>query len=101
MRQARSPPWSSSRSCSSSCGSAAWSSPAAIALVTVIAAREVFALLTGSGTPPSRGSMALALTVILDAAFPEVLEGSGLLLVAVGIVPVAVAASRSRIRATA
>ena len=36
--------------------------------------------------------MALALTVILDAAFPEVLEGSGLLLVAVGIVLVAVAA---------
>ena len=66
---------------------------AAIALVTVIAAREVFALLTGSGhaTFPWLG-MALALTIILDAAFPEVLEGSGLLLVAVGIVLVAAAA---------
>jgi phosphatidate cytidylyltransferase len=65
----------------------------AIAAVTVLAAREVFALLTGSGhaTFPWLG-MALALTVILDAAFPQVLEGSGLLLVAIGIILVAVAA---------
>jgi phosphatidate cytidylyltransferase len=65
----------------------------AIAAVTVLAAREVFALLTGSGhaTFPWLG-MALALTVVLDAAFPKVLEGSGLLLVAIGIILVAVAA---------
>ena len=65
----------------------------AIAAITVLAAREVFALLTGSGhaTFPWLG-MALALTVILDAAFPEVLEGSGLLLVAIGVILVAVAA---------
>jgi phosphatidate cytidylyltransferase len=64
----------------------------AIAAITVLAAREVFALLTGSGhaTFPWLGA-ALALTVILDAAFPEVLEGSGLLLVAIGIILVAVA----------
>ena len=64
----------------------------AIAAITVLAAREVFALLTGSGhaTFPWLGT-ALALTVILDAAFPEVLEGSGLLLVAIGIILVAVA----------
>jgi phosphatidate cytidylyltransferase len=66
---------------------------AAIAIVTLLAAREVFDLLTKSGhaTFPWLG-MALALTVILDAAFPAVLEGSGLLLVAIGIVLVAVAA---------
>ena len=33
----------------------------------------------------------LALVVVLDAAFPKVLEGSGLLLVAIGIVLAAVA----------
>ena len=66
---------------------------AAIALVTVLAAREVFTLLGGAGYPtlPLLGT-ALALTVILDATFPEVLEGSGLLLSAVGIVLVSVAA---------
>lgn len=65
----------------------------AVAAITVLAAREVFALLTGSGhaTFPWLG-MALALTVILDATFPEVLEGSGLLLIAIGVVLVAVAA---------
>ena len=39
---------------------------------------------------PALGTV-LALVVVLDAAFPEVLEGSGLLLVAIGIVLVAVA----------
>jgi phosphatidate cytidylyltransferase len=65
---------------------------AAVALVTVLAARETFALLRGAGYPalPVLGTV-LALTIILDAAFPGVLEGSGLLLVAVGIVLVAVA----------
>lgn len=66
---------------------------AAVALVTVLAAREVFDLLRRAGQPglPLLGAV-VALTVILDAAFPGVLEGSGLLLIAVGIVLVAVAA---------
>jgi phosphatidate cytidylyltransferase len=65
---------------------------AAVAIVTVLAARETFALLRSAGYPalPVLGTV-LALTIILDAAFPGVLEGSGLLLVAVGIVLVAVA----------
>ena len=64
----------------------------AIAVVTVVAAREAFALLRTAGHPtlPLLGT-ALALTVILDAAFPRVLEGSGLLLLAIGIVLVSVA----------
>jgi phosphatidate cytidylyltransferase len=65
---------------------------AAVAVVTVLAAREAFSLLRTAGYPtlPLLGTV-LALTVILDAAFPDVLEGSGLLLLAVGIVLVAVA----------
>jgi phosphatidate cytidylyltransferase len=65
---------------------------AAIAVVTVLAAREAFTLLRTAGHPvlPLLGTV-LALTVILDAAFPRVLEGSGLLLLAVGIVLVSVA----------
>jgi phosphatidate cytidylyltransferase len=65
----------------------------AIALITVLAAREVYALLRSAGHPafPALGAV-LALTVILDAAFPAVLEGSGLLLIAIGLVLVAVAA---------
>lgn len=65
----------------------------AIALITVLAAREVYALLRSAGHPafPVLGAV-LALTVILDAAFPAVLEGSGLLLIAIGLVLVAVAA---------
>jgi phosphatidate cytidylyltransferase len=66
---------------------------AAVALVVALAGRETFALLKGAGqrTLPALGT-ALALAVVLDAAFPKVLEGSGLLLVAVGIVLIAVAA---------
>jgi phosphatidate cytidylyltransferase len=66
---------------------------AAVAVVTVFAAREGFKLLTDAGFPtlPLLGTM-LALTVVADAAFPGVLEGSGMLLMAVGIVLVAVAA---------
>ncbi len=66
---------------------------AGVAVVTALAAREVFVLLKGAGQRPLLAlGTALALAVILDAAFPEVLEGSGLLLVAVGIVLVAIAA---------
>ena len=59
----------------------------AIALITLLAVREVFALLRAAGHPalPALGAV-LALTVILDAVFPGVLEGSGLLLIAVGVV---------------
>jgi len=66
---------------------------AAVAVATMFAAREGFKLLADAGFPtlPLLGT-ALALTVVADATFPGVLEGSGLLLVAVGIVLVAVAA---------
>jgi len=65
---------------------------AAIALVTALAAVEVFRLLKGAGYAPFAAlGTALALVVVVDAAFPEVLEGSGLLLVAIGVVLVAVA----------
>jgi phosphatidate cytidylyltransferase len=65
---------------------------AAIAVVTAVAAVEVFRLLKGAGYGPFAPlGIALALAVVLDAAFPEVLEGSGLLLAAVGIVLIAVA----------
>jgi phosphatidate cytidylyltransferase len=66
---------------------------AAIAIVTVLAGLEVFRLLRTAGyaTQAALGT-ALALAIVLDAAFPTVLEGSGLLLGAVGIVLVAVAA---------
>jgi len=65
----------------------------AIALITVLASREAFALLRASGLPTVSllGTM-LALVVVLDAAFPDVLDGSGLLLFGIGIILVAVAA---------
>jgi phosphatidate cytidylyltransferase len=65
----------------------------AIAAITLLAAREVFALLRTAGQPAlSVLGAALAASVILDAAFPDVLEGSGLLLIAIGVVLTAVAA---------
>ncbi len=65
---------------------------AAVALATALAAIEVFRLLKSAGYPPLPAlGTALALAVVLDAAFPGLLEGSGLLLGAVGIVLVAVA----------
>ena len=60
---------------------------AAVALITALAAIEVFRLLKRAGYGPFAAlGTALALVVVLDAAFPRVLEGSGLLLVAVGMV---------------
>jgi len=65
----------------------------AVALVTGLAAVEVFRLLKAAGYPPLPAlGTAVALTVVVDAAFPGLLEGSGLLLGAVGMVLVAVAA---------
>lgn len=65
---------------------------AAVAIVTVLAALEVFRLLRAAGYPPLPAlGTALALAVVLDAAVPGVLEGSGLLLGAIGIVLVAIA----------
>ncbi len=65
---------------------------AAVALVTAIAAIEVFRLLKSAGYAPFAAlGTALALTIVLDAAIPELLEGSGLLLGAIGIVLVAIA----------
>jgi phosphatidate cytidylyltransferase len=64
----------------------------AVAAITILAAREVFTLLRSAGhlTLPPLG-IALALSVVVDAAFPGVLEGSGMLLVGIGFVLVAVA----------
>jgi phosphatidate cytidylyltransferase len=64
----------------------------AVALATVLAAVEVFRLLHAAGYPPLPAlGVALALAIVLDAAFPDVLEGSGLLLGSVGFVLVAIA----------
>ena len=65
---------------------------AAVALVTVLAAIEVFRLLKGAGYAPfaALGSV-LALAIVLEAAFPEALEGSGSLLAAIGVVLIGVA----------
>ncbi len=65
---------------------------AAVALITALAAIEVFCLLKRAGYGPFAAlGTALALVIVLDAAVPEVLESSGLLLVAVGIVLTAIA----------
>jgi phosphatidate cytidylyltransferase len=66
---------------------------AGIALVTVLAARETFTLLRAAGFPTLAllGS-ALALAIVADATFPQVMEGSGLLLLAIGVILVAVGA---------
>lgn len=65
----------------------------AVAVITALAAIEVFRLLraAGLGSFPALGT-ALALVVVLDAAVPGVFEGSGLLLGAIGIMLTAVAA---------
>jgi phosphatidate cytidylyltransferase len=65
---------------------------AAVAIITVFAAIEVFRLLRSAGHEgfAALGTV-LALVVVVDAAFPKVLEGSGLLLVAIGIILAAVA----------
>jgi len=65
---------------------------AAIAILTALAAIEAFRLLRGAGYVPFTAlGTVLALAVVLDATFPETLEGSGMLLGAVGIVVIAIA----------
>src|SRR6478672_8017960 len=65
---------------------------AAVALITAVAATEVFRLLKGAGYAPFAAlGTALALVIVLDAAVPDLLDGSGLLLGAIGIVLVAIA----------
>src|SRR6478736_5409070 len=65
----------------------------AVALITALAAIEVFRLLKRAGFGPFAAlGTALALAVVLDAAVPRVLESSGLLLIAVGMVLTAIAA---------
>ncbi len=64
----------------------------AIAIITALAALEVFRLLGMAGYQPLTAlGIALALAVVLDAAVPTELEGSGLLLGAVGMVLIAIA----------
>ena len=64
-----------------------------ITLIAGLAAVEVFRLLRAAGyqTFAALGT-ALTVVIVLDAAFPDVLDGSGTLLVAVGVVLVGVAA---------
>jgi phosphatidate cytidylyltransferase len=65
---------------------------AAVALATAAASLEVFRLLRAAGYPPLTAlGTALALAMVLDAAYPGLLEGSGLVLGAVGVLLVAVA----------
>jgi phosphatidate cytidylyltransferase len=70
---------------------------AAVVVVTAIAAFETFRLLGTAGYAPFAGiGTALAVAIVLDAAFPGVLEGSGLLLAAVGLVLIAIASFSRR-----
>jgi phosphatidate cytidylyltransferase len=66
---------------------------ALVVVATVLAGVEVFRLLAAAGYPsiPALG-IALAAGIVLDAAAPNVLEGSGLILVAVGMILAAVGA---------
>ncbi|MBA2373261.1 MAG: phosphatidate cytidylyltransferase [Chloroflexi bacterium] len=65
---------------------------AVVAIAVVVGAREIFRLLraAGYGSFPALGTV-LALVVVLDAAFPTIVAGSGLLLGAIGLLLAAVA----------
>ena len=66
---------------------------AAIAIVTALAALEAFSLLRQAGWPSQRLiGLVVAVAIVLDAAVPTVLDGSGLLLAAIGIILAAVGA---------
>jgi phosphatidate cytidylyltransferase len=66
---------------------------AIVAVVTGLAALEAFRLLRAAGYPslPTLGTL-LAIAVVVDAAAPPLVAGSGLLLGAVGIMVIALAA---------
>jgi phosphatidate cytidylyltransferase len=65
---------------------------ALVAIITTVAAIEVFRLLRAAGYGSLLGlGVVLALAVVLDATLPQVLEGSGMLLAAVGIILAGVA----------
>jgi len=74
-----------------------WWIVALIALATGLAAIEVFRLLgqAGYSSIPILG-VALAVAIVLDGAFPGTLEGSGLILVAIGTILAAVGAFARR-----
>jgi phosphatidate cytidylyltransferase len=69
---------------------------AVVAFATGLAAIEVFRLARAAGYPafPALGTL-LAVAVVVDAAVPQLVQGSGLLLGAVGMMLVAVAAFAS------
>jgi phosphatidate cytidylyltransferase len=70
---------------------------ALIVVATILAAIEVFRLLGAAGYPsiPALG-IALAAGIVVDAAAPDIIEGSGLILVAVGTILAAVGAFTKR-----
>jgi phosphatidate cytidylyltransferase len=69
-----------------------WWISALVALVTVLAALELFELLRAAGYPTLRILGAIvALALVVDAALPATLEGSGALIVAAGVLLIAVA----------
>lgn len=70
---------------------------ALVLVATALAAVEVFRLLRSAGYPsvPALG-IALAIGIVLDAAAPVQIEGSGLILVAVGLILAAVGSFTKR-----
>jgi phosphatidate cytidylyltransferase len=70
---------------------------ALIVVATALAAVEIFRLLRSAGYPsvPALG-IVLALGIVVDAAAPVQLEGSGLILVAIGVILTAVGAFSKR-----
>ncbi|MBC7858455.1 MAG: phosphatidate cytidylyltransferase [Burkholderiaceae bacterium] len=64
---------------------------AVVAIATGLAAIEVYRLLRAAGHPslPTLGTL-LALAVVADAALPELVAGSGLMLLAIGMIVVAI-----------
>ena len=70
---------------------------AVVAVATGLAAIEIFRLARSAGYPslPALGTV-LAVAVVVDAAFPQLVQGSGLLLGAIGLMLVAVAAFAPR-----
>ncbi len=70
---------------------------AVVVVATVLAAVEMFRLLRSAGYPsvPALG-IVLALGIVIDAAAPVELEGSGLILVAIGVILSAVGAFAKR-----